>query len=186
MIRDKRRHEAPEDRRDYQDKLNKREARAEEQQFVWLTKAEEDPSVIHGRSPSKSFFEATAAALGVKNELIAFASKISKFTYMDEWITGDPNSLECSHYLNSTDWPGYKPEPEGMTGKEKKRWHHVQFKAHKAWRDGEYRRIEEEKRREQELAELEEQRKRELVELDALAEETVLAEGRKDLGWGGF
>ena len=55
MIRDKRRHEAPEDRRNYQDKLNKREARAEEQQFAWLTKAEEDPSTIHGRPPSKSF-----------------------------------------------------------------------------------------------------------------------------------
>ena len=42
-------------------------------------------------------------------------------------------------------------------------------------RDGEIRRIQEEKQRELEL-----------VELDALAEETVLAKGRKGFGWGDF
>lgn len=111
----------------------------------------------------------------VSKELVNFASTLSKYVHMDEWVSGDTTGLDFSHYLNNTKWPGYKPEPEGLTGKEKKRWHHVQFKAHKAWRDGEYRRIEEEKQRELELAQLEE-----------LAEETLVDEGRKDLGWGGF
>lgn len=175
MIRDKRRHDAPEDRRNYQDKLNKREARAQEAQHPsWM---KEMVSEITGtpRSPGKSAFEVTAAMFGVKQELINFASKLSKYVYMDEWVGGDTTGLDFSHYLNNTNWPGYKPEPEGLTGKEKKRWHHVQFKAHKAWRDGEYRRIQEEKQREIEMAQLEE-----------LAEEAVVAEGRKDLGWGGF
>lgn len=175
MKHDKRRHEAPEDRRNYQDRLNKREERAQQGQFSWLEKVKEDPSIIHGRGTGKSAFEAAAAILKVKQELVTFASTLSKYVYMDEWVGGDPNSLEYSHYLNTTTWPGYKPEPEGLTGKEKKRWHHVQFKAHKAWRDGEYRRIQEEKQRELELAQLE-----------ALAEETLVDEGRKDLGWGGF
>lgn len=175
MKHDKRRHEAPEDRRNYQDRLNKREERAQQGQFAWLEKVKEDPSIIHGRGTGKSAFEAAAAILNVKQELVNFASTLSKYVYMDEWVGGDPNSLEYSHYLNTTTWPGYKPEPEGLTGKEKKRWHHVQFKAHKAWRDGEIRRIQEEKQRELELAQLE-----------ALAEETLVDEGRKDLGWGGF
>lgn len=68
-----------------------------------------------------------------------------------------------------------KQEPEGLTGKAKKRWHHVQFKARKAWVESERRREAEERQRELEIAQLEE-----------LAEETVLAESRKDLGWGGF
>lgn len=52
MKHDKRRHEAPEDRRNYQDKLNKREERAQQSQFSLLEKLKEDPSIIHGgRSP---------------------------------------------------------------------------------------------------------------------------------------
>lgn len=45
MIRDKRRHEAPEDRRNYQDKLNKREAHQDE--WSWARKSDngEDPLV---------------------------------------------------------------------------------------------------------------------------------------------
>lgn len=171
MIRDKRRHEAPEDRRDYQDKLNKREERAQQSQLSWLEKVKEDPSIIHGgRSPGKSAFEAISAAMGVKQELVAFASKISKYVYMDEWAVSSPGN-----YLTDDTWPGYKPEPEGLTGKAKKRWHHVQFKAHKAWVESERRREAEERQREVEIAQLEE-----------LAEETVLAESRQDLGWGGF
>lgn len=67
MIRDKRRHEAPEDRRNYEDRLNKQEARAE-QLFYAST-----PTMREGKSVS---FELAAAMMRVKEELGDLAAAI--------------------------------------------------------------------------------------------------------------
>lgn len=121
MIRDKRRHEAPEDRRNYQDKLNKREARQDE--WSWARK-----------SDNGGMFE---------------------YVLMDEL-----NAKRVPPYIADTKWDGWKPEPEGLRGKKKKKWHSVQYKAYKKWNAE---------------AEI-----REAVELE------IVGEARTDLGWGGF
>ncbi len=175
MNRDKRRNEAPEDRRNYEDKLNKREARAETQ-FSSMKKAlnEIDTSGITGTAAVSIVIDELSKLSSVwKNDdrsafstIMASTGKTfirSPMSYYDEFNPG-------ASYLTSG-WPGYEPEPEGLTGKVKKRWHHVQFKKHKAWiawERGE--------------AEREAQRLREEQEL----EEITLHAERADLGWGGF
>lgn len=160
MIRDKRRHEAPEDRRNYEDRLNKQEARAE-QLFYAST-----PTMREGKS---TFDSAAAAILRVKEELTDLASTIERdygsgkiirgargtYFYMDEFT-----AKKVPDYIADNSWDGWKPEPDDLRGKKKKRWHSTQYKAYKQWKAEE--------------------------ELRAAVEAELIGEARTDLGWGGF
>lgn len=162
MIRDKRRHEAPEDRRNYEDRLNKQEARAE-QLFYAST-----PTMREGKSVS---FELAAAMMRVKEELGDLAAAIESsgvprsgqivrgvsgsYFYMDEFT-----AKKVPDYVADTSWDGWKPEPDDLRGKKKKRWHSTQYKAYKQWKAEE--------------------------ELRAAVEAELIGEARTDLGWGGF
>lgn len=78
-----------------------------------------------------------------------------EYVLMDEL-----NAKRVPPYIADTKWDGWKPEPEGLRGKKKKKWHSMQYKAYKKWNAE---------------AEI-----REAVELE------IVGEARTDLGWGGF
>lgn len=132
--------------------------------------------------PSMTFsFDETFREANEKLEMIskitpyASASRPSirgntlQYAYMDEFTNGS-----WSHYLSNS-WPGYKPEPEGLTGKKKKQWHATQFKAHRAWVAWGKKKVE-----------LESQRVQDESDLSVLAEEALIYAVRKELDWGGF
>lgn len=162
MIRDKRRHEAPEDRRNYEDRLNKQEARAERLYYA------STPTMREGKSVS---FELAAAMMRVKEELGDLAATIESagvpgsgrivrgasgsYFYLDEFT-----AKKVPAYIADNSWPGWKPEPADLRGKKKKKWHSIQYKAYKQWN-----------------AE---------AELRAAVEAEMVGEARTDLGWGGF
>lgn len=162
MIRDKRRNEPPEDRRDFQDKVNKREARAERLYYASTPTAREGKSVP---------FEIAAAMMRVKEELVDLAATIKSadipqsgrivrgvsgsYFYLDEFT-----AKKVPAYIADNSWPGWKPEPDDLRGKKKKKWHSTQYKAYKQWN-----------------AE---------AEIRAAVEAELIGEARTDLGWGGF
>ncbi len=158
MIRDKRRHEAPEDRRDYQDKLSKREARQDE--WSWARKSDnsEDPLVSVASAINKVKEDLTRLSgmiVSTPSERSIITGGRFEYVLMDEL-----NAKRVPPYIADTKWDGWKPEPEDLRGKKKKKWHSVQYKAYKKWNAE---------------AEI-----REAVELE------IVGEARTDLGWGGF
>ena len=165
MKHDKRRHEAPEDRRDYQDKLNKREERAE--QLMYASKSPRKETTLSGMS------DVASAVWGVSKELKEFAEMINNpapdsgrvvrgaggtFFYVDEWHNSVEKKIPA--YVADTSWAGWKPEPDDLRGKKKKKWHSIQYKAYKQW-----------------LAE---------AEIREAVEAELVGDARTDLGWGGF
>ena len=64
------------------------------------------------------------------------------------------------NYIADTTWIGWLPEPEGLRGKAKKKWHSIQYKAYKQWNAD--------------------------TELREAVEAEIVGEARQDLGWGGF
>lgn len=157
MKHDKRRHEAPEDRRNYQDKLNKQEARQDE--WSWARKQDnEDPLVSVASAIAKVKEDLTRLSgmiVSTPSERSIITGGRFEYVLMDEL-----NVKRVPDYIADTKWDGWKPEPEDLRGKKKKKWHSIQYKAYKKW-----------------LAE---------AELRAAVEAEIVEEAREDLGWGGF
>lgn len=159
MIRDKRRHEAPEDRRNYQSKLDKREARQDDWSWAKKLERDEDPLVSVASAISKvkedltklSGIIATPGGSGM-------IGKSFSYVYMDELPETLPKRVPP--YIADTKWDGWKPEPADLRGKQKKKWHSTQYKAYKKSNAD--------------------------AELREAVEAELVGEARTDLGWGGF
>lgn len=157
MKHDKRRNEPPEDRRNFEDRQAKREERRET--LTWRYK---EPTKEEVRETMAHEMRKMASAI---DELGRVASKTAvsmrgSFVIIDEFDLPAELPKRVQPYVADRTWGGWLPEPEGLRGKQKKRWHATQYKAYKQWNAE---------------ADL-----REAVELE------LVGESRADLGWGGF
>lgn len=159
MKHDKRRNEPPEERRNWQDRQIRKEERQSDWGWAQKLDRDEDPLVSVASAISKvkedltklSGIIATPGGSGM-------IGKSFSYVYMDELPETLPKRVP--DYVSDTSWDGWKPEPKDHRGKQKKKWHSIQYKAYKKWNAD--------------------------AELREAVEAEIVGEARQDLGWGGF
>lgn len=156
MKPDKRRHDAPELRRDYEDRKAKREASFESHSYYIMKK---DPNEEPTKSPADEL-RALAEIIGSTGASIGKAFRGFKADYMIIDELPDTLPKRVPDYVSDKTWAGWLPEPADLRGKQKKKWHSTQYKAYKKWNAD--------------------------AELREAVEAQIIGESREDLGWGGF
>lgn len=124
MKGDKRRNEAPELRRDYEEKLNRREARAEYDHFIDLSQEK----LPHAVSALAEKFAGMSRAFDA-----GVLGKTFQYVYTDECEFKGFQEKRIPDYVSDTHWDGWLAIPDGLRGKKKKQWHSRQYKAYKLW-----------------------------------------------------